>query len=105
MLADVPGHSRSALAALIAEIGGVVLVGEAGDAEALRAMLRETSPDVLVVDDRLLIASPDSEAQMIAVGADDDPGFAARAERLGAIAWVRKDLADAFLPALLSGPL
>ena len=39
---------------------------------------------------------------MIVVGADDDPGYAARAERFGAIAWIPKERADSLLPPLLS---
>jgi AmiR/NasT family two-component response regulator len=102
VLADIPGRGRAALAALIADVAGVALVGEVGDVEGLRAMVRVISPDVLVVDDRLLIAPTDPETRMIAIGADDDPGFAARAERLGAAAWIPKDLADELLPPLLS---
>jgi hypothetical protein len=65
-------------------------------------------PDVLVVDDRLLAETlarnGRRDVEVIAIGVDDDPGFAARAQRSGAVAWVPKDRADAELPALLSAP-
>jgi DNA-binding NarL/FixJ family response regulator len=102
LLADLPGPGRAALATLIADVSGVALVGEAGDSESLDVLTRETLPDLVIVDDRLLEAAPEPPPRTIAVGADDDPGFAARAERLGAIGWVRKDLADVLLPPLLN---
>ena len=102
LLADLPGPGRSALATLIDDVACVALVGEAGDSESLDVLMRETLPDVVIVDDRLLRAAPEPPTRTIAVGADDDPGFAARAERLGAIGWVRKDLADVLLPPLLN---
>jgi DNA-binding NarL/FixJ family response regulator len=105
VLADLVGPGRAALASLLAGIPGVALVGEVGEPEALQSAIWETDPDVLVVDDRLLAGAPDGAPQMIVMGADDDPGFAARAERLGALAWIPKESADAFLPALLAGPL
>lgn len=104
LIADLPGPGRSALVGVIAGLPGVVVVGEAGDAESLDALVRETRPDLLIVDDRLLEVAPDAGAPLIAVGADDDPGFAARALRLGALGWIPKDLADALLPPLLLHP-
>lgn len=105
VLADLAGPGRVALATLLAEIPGIALVGEVGDHETLESVLTETAPDVLVVDDRLLGRTPDGTTPMIVIGADDDPGFAVRAARLGALAWVPKDSADAMLPALLGGAL
>jgi hypothetical protein len=55
----------------------------------------------VVVDDRLLSGALEPDARMIVVGADDDPGFADRAARRGAIAWIPKDRADSLLPLLL----
>jgi len=105
VLADVAGPGRAALATLLAGIPGIALVGEVGDHETLESVLTETAPDVLVVDDRLLGGAPDGTTKVIVVGADDDPGFAVRAARLGALAWIPKDSADAMLPALLAGAL
>lgn len=105
VLADLVGPGRTALASLLAGLPGVALVGEVGEPEALRSAIREAEPDVLVVDDRLLASAPEGAPRMIVMGADDDPGFAARAMRLGALAWFPKESADAFLPVLLAGPL
>jgi DNA-binding NarL/FixJ family response regulator len=104
VLADLAGPARDALATLLAGIPGVVLVGEVGEAEALHSTIREARPDLLVVDDRLLASATDGATQMIVVGADDNPGYAARAGRLGAIAWIPKERADSLLPVLLFDP-
>ena len=102
LLVDRSGLSRAALATLLAGIPGVALVGEVGEPDRVDAVFRETSPDVVVVDDRLLHGAGDPRTRMIVVGADDDPGYAARAECFGAIAWIPKERADSLLPPLLS---
>jgi DNA-binding NarL/FixJ family response regulator len=104
LLADRRGNGRRALAGLLRSIAGVLLVGEPGDGDELRAALIETRPDVLIVDDRLVGAPawPGAGTRVIVIGADDDPGFAARAARLGAEAWVAKDRAAEILPQLLA---
>src|SRR5687768_872504 len=86
VLADLVGPGRAALATVLTGVPGVVVDGEVGRPEALRSGVDEARPDVLVVDDRLLTSAAIGATQMIVVGADDDPGFAARAERLGAVA-------------------
>ena len=101
LLADRVGFGRVALATLIAAIPRVTLIGEAGDSAELAEMLLLDSPDVVIVDDRLLPASLDPGMPVIVVGADDDPGFADRAERHGALAWIPKERADSLLPSLL----
>jgi DNA-binding NarL/FixJ family response regulator len=103
LLVDRAGLSRAALATLLSGIPGVVLVGEVGEPDDVDAVVRQTSPDLVIVDDRLLPDAGDHAARMIVVGADDDPGYAARAERYGAIAWIPKERADSLLPPLLSG--
>jgi DNA-binding NarL/FixJ family response regulator len=104
VLADLAGPGRDALATLLAGIPGVALIAEVGEPEALHSTIRATHPDVLVVDDRLLMSAADGATRMIVVGADDDPGFAARAGRLGALAWIPKERADSLLPVLLLDP-
>jgi DNA-binding NarL/FixJ family response regulator len=105
LLLDRPGFGRRALAVLLEALPGVSLVAEAGDAAELEAALR-TQPDVVIVDDRLLEQARAVQGglpfPLIVMGVDDDPGFAARAQRAGAMAWVAKDQADATLPGLLS---
>jgi DNA-binding NarL/FixJ family response regulator len=104
-LADCPGSGRAALATLIAATPGVTLAGEAATVDELHAIARDAQPDVVVIDDRLLrnvaLRAADLGARLIVTGVDDDPAYAARARRIGADAWVAKDLADELLPAVL----
>ena len=102
LLVDRAGASRSALATLLSGLPGVALVGEVGEPQDFDSVVRQTCPDLVVVDDRLLPDAGDHGARTIVVGADDDPGYAERAERFGAIAWVPKEHADSLLPPLLS---
>jgi DNA-binding NarL/FixJ family response regulator len=107
LLLDVAGPARAAVAELVRTTPGVELVGEAG-ADELEPALRHADPDVLVVDDRLLAATPldldGGGRRLIVIGVDDDPGYAARAERAGAEAWIPKDRADSLLPLRLTVP-
>jgi len=105
LLADQPGFGHSALAQLVTETPGVTLVADVMDPGMLDPLLHEWRPDVVVVDDRLLgdgrWASRHPGLRVIVVGVDDDPGYAARALRLGAETWVPKERADVLLPQLL----
>jgi DNA-binding NarL/FixJ family response regulator len=105
LFADVSGAGRRAIAALLRSMPGVVLVAEAGTTEELARETRRTAPDAIVIDDRLL-ATPglgprDADVPVIVVGLDDDPSFARRARRLGAMAWIAKERADELLPDVL----
>jgi DNA-binding NarL/FixJ family response regulator len=102
LLVDRSGLSRAALATLLSDIPGISLIGEVGEPERIEAMVRDTNPDLVVVDDRLLPDAGDHAERLIVVGADDDPGYAERARRYGAVAWIPKDRADSLLPPLLS---
>jgi DNA-binding NarL/FixJ family response regulator len=110
LLADYAGPARRALAGLLRALDGVVLVGEVADRHELAAALRRTRADVLVIDDRLLSADDHVLARLgpqrlgvriVVLGVVDDDGYAARAKRLGAEAWLAKDRAAESLPALL----
>ena len=105
LLADRPGAGHAALAGLIAATPGVTLVGDLHDPAQLDAAMHAGEPDVLVVDDRLVQglrwADRKRDARLIVVGVDDDPGYVARARRLGAEAWIPKELADSLLPLSL----
>ena len=108
VLADYAGTSRQALAKLVAGLPGTALIATIDDPTAIVPTARETRPDVVLVDDRMLRDSDwtadDLDARLIVVGVDDDPGYVARARRIGAEAWVAKERADALLPgALLAG--
>jgi DNA-binding NarL/FixJ family response regulator len=90
MLIDSPGFSRDVLMQLVGGLPDTRLVSN--------------GPDVVVVDDRHFAhAMPlmRSGIPTIVLGADDDPGYAARAQRHGALRWVLKDSVSATLPELL----
>ena len=90
MLIDSPGFSRDVLAALIGDLPGVRLV--------------PAEPHAVVVDDRHFAKAVPfmrSGVPTIVIGADDDPGFAHRAQRHGAMQWMAKDSADGTLPDLI----
>ena len=110
LLADREGVARHALAALLQSLPGIVLVGIVTSMEDVTAAMRQERPHVVVVDDRLLRSTSHVLAgtgptrdpvRVIVMGVDDDPAFAARAQRLGAEAWIAKDRADDELPRLL----
>jgi DNA-binding NarL/FixJ family response regulator len=67
--------------------------------------VRETRPDVVVVDERMFRndawTASVAGARLVVMGVDDDPAYPARARRIGAEAWVPKDRADTLLPAVL----
>lgn len=102
VLADRPGPSRTALARLISETPGVELVAKVSQQDDIEPAVQEWAADVVVVDDRLLRnhrwTQHDLGARLIVVGVDDDPGYLARARRIGAEAWIPKERADALLP-------
>jgi DNA-binding NarL/FixJ family response regulator len=108
LLADLPGGGHRALASLIAGTSGVELARDIYDPRRLRTAIDEARPDVVVIDDRLLGqlegASDERDFRLVVVGLDDDPGFMARARRVGAQAWILKECADALLPILLLSP-
>jgi DNA-binding NarL/FixJ family response regulator len=105
LFADVSGAGRRAIAALLRSLPDVVLVAEAGTTEELARESRRTAPDAIVIDDRLLAAPGlgprDADVPVIVVGLDDDPSFARRAHRLGAMTWIAKECADELLPDAL----
>jgi DNA-binding NarL/FixJ family response regulator len=105
LLADFTGPGRAAIAALIDGLPGATLVAAVEDSTQILPVARETQPDVVIVDDRLLRdgrwTADGLDARLIVVGMDDDPAYRRRAERLGAEAWVAKERADVVLPALL----
>jgi DNA-binding NarL/FixJ family response regulator len=106
LLADREGAARRAVAGALDAMEGVELAGEVSDSARLADALRVTHSDVLVIDDRLLrdvdaLIAGLAGLRVVVLGADDDPAFAARAHRLGAEAWIAKDLADEQLTMLL----
>jgi DNA-binding NarL/FixJ family response regulator len=104
LLADAAGFSRTALATALCGTPSVELVAVTDDGRALGEALVRLRPDVLVIDDRLLGRSRrlplDVGARVIVIGVDDDPGYAARARRAGAVAWVPKDRFELLVAAI-----
>jgi DNA-binding NarL/FixJ family response regulator len=103
VLADPADNARRAIAAVIDDIDGVTLVGQVSSTRDLPAAIRNGRADMLVIDDRLLTGDrhPLTDTgphvrpvRIIVLGIDDHPTFAARAMRLGAEAWIAKELAD-----------
>jgi nucleotide-binding universal stress UspA family protein len=105
LLADEAGFIRTALATALCGTPSVELVAVMNDGRALGEALMRLRPDVLVIDDRLLGRNRrlplDVGARVIVIGVDDDPGYAARARRAGAVAWVPKDRIDLLVAAIL----
>ena len=113
VLADLEGMARDALTGLLLELVGVTLVAAVGTRGALADALRHERVDVLVIDDRLVddgrhvlagLGPINSRPRIVVVGVDDHPGYAARAQRLGAAGWVAKDRAVEDLPRFLEQP-
>ena len=111
LLADGSRSARRALAAIIADIDGVTLVGQVETREQMTDALRRLKVDLLVLDDRLhphdghpLAGSGPlaGRVRVIVLGMDGDAAFAARADRFGAEAWIAKDEADERLRELLA---
>lgn len=106
LLADEPGFSHDALAELVAATPGLELAGLVADPRILHQALARLAPDVLVIDDRLLQRLdwlPGGRGlHVIVVGVDEDPGYAVRATRLGAVTWLPKERADLLVQALLA---
>ena len=102
LLADEAGFCRTALARVLADTPGVEVVEV--DGGSLREALRRLSPDVLVLDDRLLRHRDPvpgaAGVHTIVVGVDDDPAYAARAAGAGAAAWLPKERVDLLIAAL-----
>jgi len=106
LLADRPGVGRRALAALLGVLPGLELVGEAEDQAGLAQGMRRLRPDLVLIDDRVLRTSGipvhDSHVRVVVMGVDDAVGFAARALRHGAVAWLPKERVHELLPPLVA---
>ncbi len=104
VIADRPGAARTALASLVGDDPRLSLVGLAGSLDELLDIAPGRA-DVILLDDRLLRDGQSPVRAMgtrvVMTGVDDDPAYAARARRVGASTWVRKDMADEVLAALL----
>src|SRR3954464_12279504 len=105
VLADDHAVVRSGLRLLLDQAGGLHVVSEAGDAEsALRTVLGH-KPAVLVLDLNMpgaltslaalpKVAGGAPGARVVVLTMQEAPGFARRALRAGAAAYVLKEAAD-----------
>jgi DNA-binding NarL/FixJ family response regulator len=103
LLADREGFARDAIASLVRELDGVLLVGEIDERAGIEQAVLDSGAHVLVVDDRMVGETlADLGVRVLVLGLDDEPAYAARAERLGAEAWIVKQDAVEQLPELLA---
>jgi DNA-binding NarL/FixJ family response regulator len=104
VLADLPGPSRAALAGLIDTAPGLRLAAQVSTSAELDAAVIDQRPDVILLDDRLLrdgtLRASQFDPAVVITGVDDDPAYAQRARRTGAVAWVAKEQSDEMLEAL-----
>jgi DNA-binding NarL/FixJ family response regulator len=109
LLVDRPGSARNAVAGLLVATPDVTLVATVDEENLVDEAMQEMRPDVVIVDDRLLCDERwngrHRRARLIVMGVDDDPGYPARAARIGAETWIPKEEAAAILPRLLMSAL
>lgn len=104
VLADDHVVVRAGLRMLLEDEGDLEVVAEAGDVESARRYVRAHRPDVLVLDLNMpgppsIDAIPDIRAespqtQIVVLTMQNDPRYARRALRGGALAYVLKEAAD-----------
>jgi two-component system LytT family response regulator len=103
LIVDDEPPARRRLRRLLLEIGGVETVGEAGDAEAMRAALQRHRPDLVLLDIQLpgdsgidvIAGLPRPRPHVIFVTAHD--AYAVRAFELHAVDYVLKPVSRARL--------
>ncbi|GIX35085.1 MAG: DNA-binding response regulator [Lysobacteraceae bacterium] len=112
VLADDHALVRSGLKALIEQTPGHEVVGEAGDGESLLEVVRQTEPDLLIVDiqmprlggldalDRLRQAGCTAKVLILSMYSAED--YVLRAVRAGANGYLLKDAAASELGAALT---
>jgi two-component system response regulator NreC len=107
VIADDHAVVRQGLRLLLEAEGGLVVVGEAGDLEETRAVVREHGPDVLLLDlhmgrelslpvlPEIRVASPATAVVVLTM--QDDPAFARQVLAAGATGYVLKEASRADL--------
>jgi RNA polymerase sigma factor (sigma-70 family) len=98
---------RQGIRAVLEEVDGLEVVGEAGDGDEALALVEELSPDVVVLDvnmpgkSGLEVATELREeahpARVLMLSMHDDPEYVLQAVRSGADGYVLKDVAPADL--------
>ncbi|MCO5099856.1 MAG: response regulator transcription factor [Burkholderiaceae bacterium] len=100
VLVDDHAMIRRGLRETLSEAGDIEIVGEAGDYASLRALLRETRADVLVLDLNLpgrggidvlkALAGDDEAPRVVVLSQYPEDQYAIRALRSGAMAYLNK---------------
>jgi len=100
VLVDDHAMIRRGLRETLSEAGDIEIVGEAGDYASLRALLRETRADVLVLDLNLpgrggidvlkALAGDDDAPRVVVLSQFPEDQYAIRALRSGAMAYLNK---------------
>jgi DNA-binding NarL/FixJ family response regulator len=111
LLADDHTIVRAGVRALVAAIPGVEIVGEAGDGQEALALIRETQPDVALVDVSMpgmngldlaaRVAREAPQTRVAVLSMHGTPAHVAQALRAGVKGYVLKDAAAEELPLLL----
>jgi two-component system, NarL family, response regulator NreC len=106
VIADDHAVVRAGLKLLLEAEEGFTVVAEAGEIETTKRMVRAHRPDVLVLDLNMpgpasLPAIPElaQETAVVVLTMQNDPAFARKALRSGALGYVLKEAADAELVA------
>jgi two-component system response regulator NreC len=104
VIADDHAVVRAGLKLLLEAEEGFTVVAEAGEIETTKRMVRAHRPDVLVLDLNMpgpasLPAIPElaQETAVVVLTMQNDPAFARKALRSGALGYVLKEAADAEL--------
>lgn len=111
LLADDHTIVRAGIRALVAAIAGVEIVGEAGDGQEALALIRETQPDVALVDVSMpgmngldlaaRVAREAPQTRVAVLSMHGTPAHVAQALRAGVKGYMLKDAAAEELPLLL----
>jgi two-component system response regulator NreC len=104
VLADDHAVVRSGLCMLLESEADLEVVAQVGELDALRAVVAEARPDVLLLDLHMrggnsleLVPDLSRETQVLVLTMQDDPGYARSAIRAGASGYLLKEVEEAEL--------